>query len=124
MPKIQYPLLRLEGFPSGTILDINMGYYDMSSRSKQELDQLEYLKVIKKFNRSQWGAPTFLMPWKDKHQKCFDATKCVIRREVLLGYPDVNAPFEIHTGASGITAVDLDYFQGERERRQRRCFIP
>ena len=32
---------------------------------KQELDWLEYLKVIKKFNRSQWGAPTFLIPKKD-----------------------------------------------------------
>ena len=38
--------------------------------------------------------------WKDKHQKCFDAIKCVIGREVLLGYPDFNAPFEIHTDAS------------------------
>ena len=28
---------------------------------KQELDWLEYLKVIKKINRSQWGAPTFLI---------------------------------------------------------------
>ena len=33
--------------------------------SKQELDQLKYLKVIKKVNRSQWGAPTFLIPKKD-----------------------------------------------------------
>ena len=31
---------------------------------KQELDQLEYLKVIKKVNRSQWGAPTFSIPKK------------------------------------------------------------
>ena len=34
------------------------------------------------------------------HQKCFDANKSVIRREVLKGYPDFNAPFEIHTAAS------------------------
>ena len=26
--------------------------------------------------------------WKDEHQKCFDAIKCVIGRELLLGYPD------------------------------------
>ena len=26
---------------------------------KQDLDRLEYLKLIKKVNRSQWGAPTF-----------------------------------------------------------------
>ena len=31
---------------------------------KQELDRLDYLKVIKKINRSQWGAPTFLIPKK------------------------------------------------------------
>ena len=38
--------------------------------------------------------------WKDEHQKCFDAIKRVIGREVLLAYPDFNAPFEIHTDAS------------------------
>ena len=32
---------------------------------KQELDRLDYLKVIKKINRSQWGAPTFIIPKKD-----------------------------------------------------------
>ena len=35
--------------------------------------------------------------WKYKHQKCFDAIKRVIGREVFLAYPDFNAPFEIHT---------------------------
>ena len=38
--------------------------------------------------------------WNDEHQKCFEAIKCLIGREVLLGYPDFNAPFEIHTDAS------------------------
>ena len=38
--------------------------------------------------------------WKDEHQKCFDAIKRVIGREVLLACPDFNAPFEIHTDAS------------------------
>ena len=38
--------------------------------------------------------------WKDEHQKCFDAIKCVIERGVLLAYPDFNAPFEIHTDDS------------------------
>ena len=38
--------------------------------------------------------------WKYKHQKCFDAIKRVIGREVLLAYPYFNAPFEIHTDAS------------------------
>ena len=32
---------------------------------KQELDRLEYLKFIKKINRSQWVSPTFLIPKKD-----------------------------------------------------------
>ena len=32
---------------------------------KQELDPLEYLKVINKINRSQCGAPTFIIPKKD-----------------------------------------------------------
>ena len=67
---------------------------------QQELDRIEYLKVIKKVNRSQWGAPAFLIPWKAEHQKCFDAIKRVIGRELLLAYPDFNAPFEIHTDAS------------------------
>ena len=38
--------------------------------------------------------------WKDQHQKFFNAIKRVIGREVLLAYPDFNAPFEIHTDAS------------------------
>ena len=35
MPKIKDILLRLEGFPSGTILDLNMGYYHMNSLSNK-----------------------------------------------------------------------------------------
>ena len=38
--------------------------------------------------------------WKDEHQKCFNTIKRVIGWEVLLGYPEFNAPFEIHTDAS------------------------
>ena len=38
--------------------------------------------------------------WKDEYQRCFEAIKRVIGREVLLGYPDFNAPFLIHTDAS------------------------
>ena len=37
--------------------------------------------------------------WKDEHQKFFEAIKRVKGQEVLLGYPDFNAPFEIHTDA-------------------------
>ena len=38
--------------------------------------------------------------WKEEQQKCFDAIKHVIRREVLLFYPDFNALFEVYTDAS------------------------
>ena len=38
--------------------------------------------------------------WKDENQNYFDAIKRVIGREVLLAYPDFNAPFEIRTDAS------------------------
>ena len=38
--------------------------------------------------------------WKDEHQKCFEAIKRVIGREVFLSYPDFNDPFEIHNDAS------------------------
>jgi hypothetical protein len=37
--------------------------------------------------------------WTDEHQKNVDAIKRVIGREVLLAYPDFNAPFQIHTDA-------------------------
>ena len=32
---------------------------------KQELDRLDSLNVVNKFNRSQWGAPAFIIPKKD-----------------------------------------------------------
>ena len=64
-----------------------------------------YLDMWQK--RSEILAPlTALTPknvkydWKDEHQKCFDAINCVIGQAVVLGYPDFNAPFEIHTDAS------------------------
>ena len=37
---------------------------------KQELNRLEYLKLIKKVNLSHWGAPTFLIP-KEDNTVCF-----------------------------------------------------
>ena len=58
-------------------------------------------------NRSELLAPLTALTsknvkydWKDEHQKCFDAIKRVIGSELLLAYPDFNAPFEIHTDAS------------------------
>ena len=51
---------------------------------KQELDRLEYLKVIKKFNRSQWGAPTFIIPKKDSTVRFIsdfrELNKCILRQ--------------------------------------------
>ena len=38
--------------------------------------------------------------WTDVEQKAFDLVKTAISKEVLLSYPDFNAPFEIHTDAS------------------------
>ena len=37
---------------------------------------------------------------KDEHQKCFDAIKRVIGRELFLAHLDFNAPFDINTDAS------------------------
>ena len=58
-------------------------------------------------NRSELLAPLTALTsknikyeWKDEHQKCFDAIKRVIGREVLLPYLDFNALFEINTYAS------------------------
>jgi hypothetical protein len=38
--------------------------------------------------------------WTDERQKIFDTIKQAIGRELLLAYPDFNAPFQIHTDAS------------------------
>ena len=38
--------------------------------------------------------------WKDEQQKCFNAIKRVIGREVMLAYLDFNAQLEIHNDAS------------------------
>ena len=58
-------------------------------------------------NRSELLAPLTALTsknvkydWKFEHQKCFDDIKRVIGQEVLLVYPDFNAPIEIHTDAS------------------------
>lgn len=38
--------------------------------------------------------------WTSEHQECFDTMKRVISKQVLLSYPDFNAPFVIYTDAS------------------------
>ena len=45
IPKIQDLLLRLEGFHSGTILDLNMGYYQMNSRSNKNPIESSILRL-------------------------------------------------------------------------------
>ena len=58
-------------------------------------------------NRSELLTPltaltskNIIYDWKDEHQKCFDAIKRVIERELLLAYPDFNDLFEINTDDS------------------------
>ena len=64
-------------------------YRDMWQKSSELLAPLTSLtSKIVKYDR------------KDEHQKCFDAIKCVIGREVLFAYQDFNALFEIHNDAS------------------------
>ena len=54
---------------------------------KQELDRLEALKVIKKVNRSQWGAPTFLIPKKDSTVRFISDFKELNKRILRQPYP-------------------------------------
>ena len=49
---------------------------------------------------------------KDEHQKFFAAIKHVIGCELLLAYPNFNAPFEIHTDAYKLQ-IDALIFQKE-----------
>ena len=69
-------MLRLEGFRYGRISLLKPDAEPYHGKPfpvpriheltfKQELDRLEYLKVIKKINSPQWGAPTILIPKKD-----------------------------------------------------------
>ena len=54
--------------------------------------------------------------WKDEHQKCFDAIKHVIGREILLAYLDFNDPFEIHTDASKLQIGAVISQKGQARR--------
>ena len=54
---------------------------------KQELDQLGYLKVIKKVNRSQWGAPTFRIPKKDSTVRFISDNRELNKRILRQPYP-------------------------------------
>ena len=38
--------------------------------------------------------------WEAEHEKYFQSCKQALRRDVLLAYPDLKKPFDIHTDAS------------------------
>ena len=54
---------------------------------KHELYRIEYLKIIKKVNRSQWGAPTFLIPKKDSTVRFISDLREVNKRILRQPYP-------------------------------------
>ena len=54
---------------------------------KQELNRIEYLKGIKKVNRSQWGAPTFLTPKKDSTLRFISDFRELNKRILRQPYP-------------------------------------
>ena len=54
---------------------------------KQELDRLKYLKVIKKINRSQWGAPKFIIPKKNSTVRFISDFKELKKRILRQPYP-------------------------------------
>ena len=77
---------------------------------KQELDQLEYLKVIKKINRSQWGAPKFLIAKKDS-TLCFisdfrELNKLILRQPYPI--PKIQDLLLILEGFCYGTTLDLN----------------
>ena len=54
---------------------------------KQELDRLEYLKVIKKVNLSHGGAPTFLIPKEDSTVRFISDTRDLNKHILRQPYP-------------------------------------
>ena len=54
---------------------------------KQELNQLEALKVINKINRPQWGAPTFIISKKDSTVRFISDFRELNKRILLQPYP-------------------------------------
>ena len=54
---------------------------------KQELNQLKALKVKKKVNRSQWGAPTFIIPKKDSTLSFISEFRELNKRILRQPYP-------------------------------------
>ena len=54
---------------------------------KQELDRLKALKSIKKVNRPQWGAPTFIIPNKDSTLRFISDFRELNKRISFQPYP-------------------------------------
>ena len=54
---------------------------------KQKLDLPKALKLINKFNRSQWGAPTFLIPNKDSTVRFISDFRELNKRVLRQPYP-------------------------------------
>ena len=51
------------------------------------MDQLEYITVIKKVNRSQWGPPTFLIQKKDNTLRFISDFRELNKRILCQPYP-------------------------------------
>ena len=82
---------------------------------KQELGRLGALKVVKKFNRSQWGAPTFLIPKKYSTVHFIydfrELNKCILRRHDLIisiGIDIHGADMIVHWDDAAIPLRDID----------------
>ena len=77
---------------------------------KQELNQLGYLKVIKKVNRSQWGAPTFFIPRKYSTVRFISDFRELNKRILRQPYPIPNIQ-DLLLGLEGFrygTTLDLN----------------
>ena len=77
---------------------------------KQELDRLEYLKGINKVNRSQWGAPKFLIPKEDSTVRFIsnfrELNKRILRRPYPI--PNIQDLLLILEGLRDGTTLDLN----------------
>ena len=56
--------------------------------------------VLQKLRKKKTGKKKPAWHWDAIHQKAFEEIKEVIARDVVLAYPDFDAPFEIYTDAS------------------------
>jgi len=52
--------------------------------------------------RNKWKEKTFNWKWDEEHQETFDKLKELLTTPPILGYPEFDKPFELHTDASGL----------------------